>query len=97
MIISEKYGPQFDPTDGTVGKTQLVKRWAVANSEGFMFGASQGRYTHATEQEALKELSNIKANNLTIGDSLRVAQFWCWPIHFDPVAVVENRINNGSL
>ena len=29
MNISRDYGPQFDPTDGTVGKVKLVKRWVI--------------------------------------------------------------------
>jgi hypothetical protein len=89
MIISETYGPQFDATDGTVGKTQLVKRWAVVKADGFMLGASQGRNTHATKEEADSYLAAVMANNsaetLKQYLPLTVAPFWCWPTHFDPV------------
>lgn len=33
MIISERYGPQFDAKDGTVGKLKLVKAWAIARPD----------------------------------------------------------------
>lgn len=91
MIIDKIYGPQFDRIDGTVGKTQLVKRWAVTRKEGHMAFASQGRYTKATKEEAEAELTAIQgANGKTIWDGMYVAAFWCWPGHFDPVGQVND-------
>ena len=87
MIISKQYGPQFDETDGTVGNTQLVKRWAVIKEDGFMFASQQGRNTRETKAEAEQDLANIKANNPVdnIPFGLTVGALWCWPVHFDPV------------
>lgn len=89
MIIDKTYGPQFDATDGTVGETQLVKRWAVVKADGLMFSAQQGRNTHATKEEADSYLEAIVTNNsvetLKHYLPLTVAPFWCWPTHFDPV------------
>ena len=33
MIIDQKYGPQLDAKDGTLGKLKLVKRWAIASPD----------------------------------------------------------------
>jgi hypothetical protein len=90
MIISKEYGPQFDPTDGTVGDIKLVKRWVIVkNSDGFMWPARQGRYTFATEDEAAKEKELVEkvnsADKIPEG-GLGVADRWCWPEHFDPVS-----------
>jgi hypothetical protein len=86
MIIDKTYGPQFDSIDGTVGKTQLVKRWAVVGKSGLMAFASQGRYTFETQQDAEIYLGDIKeVNGKDICDGMYVAAFWCWPGHFDPV------------
>lgn len=87
MKISKEYGPQFDETYGTVGNTQLVKRWAIIKDDGFMFASQQGRNTRATKEEAEQDLANIKANNPvdSIPFGLTVGSLWCWPVHFDPV------------
>lgn len=92
MKISEKYGPQFDETDGTVGKTQLVKRWAVIKEDGFMFASQQGRNTRATKEEAERDLANIIANNPAelVPFGLTVGALWCWPVHFDPVGTAPD-------
>jgi len=90
MIISKECGPQFDPTDGTVGDIKLVKRWVIfKNSDGLMWPARQGRYTFATEDEATKEkelVEKVNSADMIPRGELGVAAKWCWPEHFDPVS-----------
>ena len=97
MIISEKYGPQLDPVDGTCGRTKLVKRYVlVSGPGGEMWGPSQGRCTHASEALAKRALSSIKSSNTPdrYPSDLRVAPRWCWPGHFDPACRVEEPPDN---
>jgi hypothetical protein len=93
MKISKEYGPQFDPTDGTVGKLQLVKRWVIVRrSDGQMWQARQGRYTYPSEAEAIARKDVIERNNsanLIPAGGLGVEPRWCYPVHFDPVGPVE--------
>jgi len=92
MIISEEYGPQFDPSDGTIGELQLVKRWGIVfKGTDRLFTARQGRYLVATEEDAQTRIDQIVAANSPdrIGGDLEPARFWCYPNHFDPVAIIE--------
>lgn len=90
MIISREYGPQFDPSDGTIGEHQLVKRWLLVEESGKLFRPQQGRYTYATEEEAGEVVKlfrdanpeGSKYHELTAG--LRAIQWWCDPVHHDP-------------
>lgn len=91
MIIDKTYGPQFDRIDGTVGKTKLVKRWAITNKDGNMAFARQGSYTKGTKAEAETALRNILENNSKeVWGGMSVGAFWCWPFHFDPVGKVDD-------
>ena len=93
MIISKNYGPQFDKSDGTVGETQLVKRYMLVNADtGAIFTASQGRYTRETRELAEEWAAEVVAQNppSAIGCKLAVESFWCWPGHFDPVGATPN-------
>ena len=85
MKFTTEYGPQLDPTDGTIGNLKLVKRYAIAR-DGMMCFAQQGRYTYATRKEAEVYLSQVQsANTIDIWDGMEVKAFWCHPNHFDPV------------
>ena len=88
MVIDPKYGPQFDPSDGTVGETKLVRRYALVGKDGLAWPARQGRYTHGTREAAAKCLAGTLRNNNPDSfpelKELRVAPVWCWPGHFDP-------------
>lgn len=89
MVIDPGYGPQFDPSDGTVGETKLVRRYALVGKDGLTWPALQGRYTHATREAAADRLAGVLKNNnldsLPELKDLRVAPVWCWPRHLDPV------------
>lgn len=87
MIIHEKYGPQFDPADGTVGNTKLVKRYAILNENGLMWPCAQGRHTKATREEAEAELKLFREANPEMREwnRVHVGALWCWPCHLDPV------------
>jgi hypothetical protein len=81
------YGPQFDPSDGTIGHLQLVKRWVlVSGPAGLPWPAHQGRYTHATRKAAVKFFAAVTANNRpgVYPEDLRVVPWWCYPVHHDP-------------
>ena len=92
MKISKEYGPQFDSIDGTVGGTQLAKRWVIVrNSDGQMWQARQGQYTYPSEAEAVARKEAIERNNsasLLPEGGLGVEPRWCWPNNFDPVGPV---------
>ena len=98
MIISKEYGPQFDPSDGTVGECQLVIRYVLVCDpspplfSGGMIHPKQGRFTKATLEEALASIEEIKSNNPEdrIPKNLRAARCWCWPNHFDPLRLIDD-------
>ena len=92
MKVSLQYGPQFDPSDGTVGETQLVRRWGLVKDSGMLFPALQGRYSSATKEEQEKRLKVLLENDPTI--DLECVELWCWPGHFDPVQVIKE---HGAL
>jgi len=92
MRIHPQYGPQFDSSDGTVGKTQLVKRWVIVNEKDRnIFTPLQGIYTRETKSEAEAYAESIRNSNSVekIGGKIEVCAWWCWPFHFDPVARAE--------
>ena len=87
MIISREYGPQFDPSDGTLGKLQLVRRWGLCRAEtGLLWPAGQGRYTYADRPDAVKALEQVKTVNRAdlYPADLTVMALWCYPGHYDP-------------
>jgi hypothetical protein len=95
MIISSLYGPQFDPTDGTIGTLQCVKRWVLVKGDGNTFYPRQGRHTKATKDEA-EALVKAAIRNNGPGTSghpyvqgLHVEEWWCYPRHFDPIRPVK--------
>lgn len=82
--------------------TYPVTRYVVThiNREGLRTissPASQGRYTHATREDAETALRNLNANNSadTLAqvfgaqalDTFEVRQCPCYPNHFDPMNV----------
>lgn len=97
MIVDPRYGPQFDPRDGTVGDTKLVLRYALVHKRAepgpWVWPAQQGQYTYATEEEAAAQLAQVRSSNSTERfpelATLRVAAVWCWPGHFDPCHAVN--------
>ena len=92
MKTDERYGPQFDKADGTIGETQLVRRWMVTDGKGNPFGPRQGRYTTATEGESLARCLSIRENNTPdmYPAGLTAEEFWCYPKHFDPVGSIKD-------
>jgi len=90
MIIHPTYGPQVDPTDGTIGETKLVKRWLILRLDGTKFHSSQGRYSYETQKDCQNDAETIINTNLDREDckGLKATEFWCYPIHFDPVCQV---------
>lgn len=92
MKIDPKYGPQYDAGDGTIGKLQLVKRWAPATPDGWLWGPAWGHRMRATKEEAEAYLASVrKANSAAaypVLATLSVAWFWCYPNHFDPAHCV---------
>lgn len=95
MIISDRYGPQYDHTDGTIGKVKLVKRWVIVNENGDLVTARQGRCTYESEKGAKHMIDAYWANNSKervqqlLGKELYAAQWWCYPNHFDPIGPVN--------
>ena len=92
MIISKDYGPQLDPTDGTIGKLQLVKRWVLVSGEhDEIWTHRQGRYTHATRKGAQLAVDEYVLGNPLdrVPADLRTIQMWCYPGHFDPCGRIE--------
>ena len=88
MKISLEFGPQFDYRDGTIGELKLVKRWVIVKSCGNLWSARQGRNTFKTRREVVAKLRKAVAANKDRAvemRSLRVAAWWCYPGHFDPV------------
>ncbi len=75
--------------------TTTVTRYVLTyvNKDGFrtLFGAAQGRNTHATQAEAEKRLaavlSNNSANTLKAYPHMQVRPCECWPVHFDPKGI----------
>jgi hypothetical protein len=92
---SEQYGPQFDPTDGTVGEIQLVKRWVVCQRADHMPAfPRQGRYTYDTQAEGDEIIHQMQAANSIKHHrwiwELETIEWWCWPTHLDPAYAVEH-------
>ena len=96
MIISDRYGPQYDSSDGTIGKLQLVKRWVIVNEEGDLVTSRQGRCTHSSRVDAESMIQAIWDNNpkekvhQLMGKELYAAQWWCYPNHFDPIGPIKD-------
>lgn len=95
MKISEIYGPQYDPTDGTIGELQLVKRWVLVSGEDPEYwGTRQGRYTFETYKEAKQRaevLIEANPNSKFVPADLRPCEYWCYPSHFDPLGPTDSK------
>ncbi len=91
MIVHPRYGPQFDPLDGTIGTIRLVKRWVIVNADDLPLAPRQGRYTYETQADAdARAVALILHNpNGTFKGGLRTEQWWCFPEHFDPFQPVR--------
>lgn len=94
MIISEKWGPQFDSQDGTIGELQLVKRFTLMANDRYFF-AQQGRFTYETKERAEEIRGQFKEANKNnqyaeLVKTLEVVAVWCYPNHFDPVGLVRD-------
>lgn len=95
MIIDPDYGPQFDPTDGTIGQTQLVRRWVIKRGPGlfdFFAPYRQGRYTYATKEECEAHAQlfiDNPTNRRELVEGLFAEEWWCYPGHFDPAHPVN--------
>lgn len=75
--------------------TRYVATFVRPDGMRTLMGASQGRNTFATEQEAKAWIDAVLANN----SATTIRQVWgpnprfevraceCWPVHFDPVNV----------
>jgi hypothetical protein len=91
MIISDRYGPQYDSTDGTIGPLKLASRYVIVNEEGSIVTPRQGRYTFATKEEAEERIKDYWANNSKervhelLGKELYPQEWWCYPNSFDPI------------
>jgi hypothetical protein len=82
--------------------THTVVRFVVTHLDTkgnrTLLNPQQGRYTHATKEEAEQELANIKANNCEesiwelFGDpaAMEVRPCQCWNNHHDPVGIWFN-------
>lgn len=86
MKFDPRYGPQFDPSDGTIGKLQLVGRWCLCLNDS-VWPANQGRHTYATkelaeESKALYQKMNCPERFPELA-KLTVDPVWCYPGHFD--------------
>ena len=78
-------------------RTEPVVRYVVThigrNGLRTLATAAQGRYTHATREEAQADLDAMMANNSLdrlrslFGLPLEVRACDCWPVHFDPMGV----------
>lgn len=100
MIVSPRYGPQLDVTDGTIGELQLVRRFVITCG-GEFFGTRQGRYTYATRDEAQSRADAIQNEPTNIARKLvpgylQAAEWWCYPEHFDPVAPAPESCNEAK-
>ena len=81
---------QFDPTDGTIGNLQLVRRWFVCDASGGIFTARKGRHSHPS-QEAAQDVTNAYTAGNSGLPGLKPRPFWCYPGHHDPVGPVRQR------
>jgi len=70
----------------------VITKWGKDDPFRTLAEDCQGRYTYATEQEALDKLKAICDNNSAdrveeFFPNAEVRQAECWPIHFDPKGV----------
>ena len=97
MIVSDKYGPQFDPNDGTIGTLKLAKRWVIVNENGDLVTARQGRFTYESRKDAENLIDAYWANNSKervhqlLGKEMYAEQWWCYPNHYDPIGPINSK------
>ena len=85
MITNTLYGPQFDPSDGTIGRIQLVRRWTLSIN-GDIWTPARGPFTYDTEERANEHLKLIRASRDEDALlNLAAYPYWCWPHNFDPL------------
>ncbi len=83
MQIDPLYGPQFDPTDGTLGRIQLLKRWVLV-SGSCIWTPARGAFTYDKAETANRHASLLREIEKAPPD-LRAEAYWCWPGTHDPV------------
>ena len=78
MIDHPLYGPLFDPEDGTVGRIQLNKRWALTSLRT-VWPQPRAVFMYDSPEVAAKHLTLLKDTAQPIPLDLEVAAWWCWP------------------
>ncbi len=90
MINDPQFGPQFDPSDGTVGHIQLVKRWGLT-SLGLVWPNPKAVFMYDDQEEAEQHLELLKETRpADIPFDLQVVGWWCWPTTKCPAYRVSN-------
>jgi hypothetical protein len=104
MKISEEFGPQIDPEDGTCGEILLVRRYVMVYGDyGMIWGRRCGTRTFARLEDAQARIAMIKEVNAShlVPKDLRVRVWWCWPGHYDPATPcpdeVQSKINKTTM
>ena len=78
MINDRVFGPQFDPTDGTLGPLQLEKRWVLTTNH-MVWPSAQAFFTYDTRGQAEDHLKILEDAEVSIPLDLAVHAWWCWP------------------
>ena len=90
MINDPIAGPMFDPEDGTVGRIQLVKRWALTSLR-MVWPQPRAVFMYDAQLTAYEHLTLLQETDQSIPGDLQVATWWCWPTSLCPAYLAEGK------
>ncbi len=90
MINDPIAGPMFDPEDGTVGRIQLVKRWALTSLR-MVWPHPKAAFMYTASDVALDHLKILQETGQSTPPDLTVEEWWCWPTSVCPAYLAAKK------
>jgi hypothetical protein len=87
MIEHPSAGPMFDPEDGTVGRIQLIRRWALT-SQRMVWPQPRAAFMYDDPLYAEEHLALLRETERLTPNDIEVAMWWCWPTSRCPAYLV---------
>ena len=88
MIDNPIAGPMFDPEDGTVGRIQLHKRWALT-SRRMVWPQPRAVFMYDSALIAYAHIRLLHETGQSAPLDLEVKTWWCWPTSMCPAYLTK--------
>lgn len=91
MIEDPVAGPMFDPEDGTVGRIQLQKRWALTSLR-MVWPQPRAAFMYESQLVASEHIRLLQETGQSAPLDLEVKNWWCWPTSMCPAYLTKEEV-----